>query len=48
MDEAGMTRITLDEEPGKRLVAAYYNTIWENIISKSPDYGQRLRDLSGT
>jgi len=41
----GMEEIKLSQEAGDRLVNAYYDTLWEDVISKDPVYAPKLRAL---
>jgi TRAP-type C4-dicarboxylate transport system substrate-binding protein len=43
---AGMKVLTLPPEDAKKFVETAYNKTWEYIISRSPEYGTKLRKLS--
>ncbi len=45
MAKEGMKTIKLPDAEAKKLVDTAYSTLWEVVISKSPENGPKLRDL---
>jgi len=45
--ELGMEEMKFEGDAGKRLVQAFNDSNWADIIEKSPEYGPKLRALSG-
>jgi TRAP-type C4-dicarboxylate transport system substrate-binding protein len=45
MAKEGMKTIKLPEPEAKKLVDTAYSTLWEVVISKSPEYGPKLKEL---
>jgi TRAP-type transport system periplasmic protein len=45
MAKEGMKTIKLPDAEAKKLVDTAYSTLWEVVISKSPEYGPKLKDL---
>jgi TRAP-type transport system periplasmic protein len=45
MAKEGMKTIKLPDAEAKKLVNTAYSTLWDVVISKSPEYGPKLREL---
>jgi TRAP-type C4-dicarboxylate transport system substrate-binding protein len=45
MAKEGMKTIKLPDAEAKKLVDTAYSTLWEVVISKSPEYGPKLKEL---
>lgn len=45
VQQGGMERIDLSPEEGKRYVTLGNESIWEQVISKSPTYGPQIKEL---
>ncbi len=45
MAKEGMKTVKLPDAEAKKLVDTAYSTLWEVVISKSPEYGPKLKEL---